>query len=104
MHCLILLLHRLLFIFLFVLYLFIALLLSGVSFILGVVKMISAIFGLPGSGKSLLLSFISFKAVQGKSINFHGLYLSTAKYARVYTNFPCEGAYKLDFDTLGHCE
>lgn len=66
--------------------------------------MISAIFGLPGSGKSLLLSYISFKAIQGKNINFHGLYLSTAKYARVYTNFPCEGAYKLDFDSLGHCE
>ncbi len=66
--------------------------------------MISAIFGLPGSGKSLLLSYIAFRAVSGKKINFHGLYLSTAKYDRVYTNFPCDGAYKLDFETLGKAD
>ena len=63
--------------------------------------MISAIFGLPGSGKSLCLSYIAYRAVNDKSINFHGFHLSSAKYARVYTNFPCEGAYKLDFETLG---
>lgn len=66
--------------------------------------MISAIFGLPGSGKSLCLSYIAYRAVNSKSINFHGFNLSTTKYARVYTNFPCEGAYKLDFETLGRAE
>lgn len=66
--------------------------------------MISAIFGLPGSGKSLCLSYIAYRAVNNKSINFHGFNLSTAKYARVYTNFPFEGAYKLDFETLGRAE
>ena len=66
--------------------------------------MISAIFGLPGSGKSLCLSYIAWRAVNGKSINFHGFHLSTAKYARVYTNFPFEGAYKLDFESLGKAE
>ena len=66
--------------------------------------MISAIFGLPGSGKSLTLSYIAYRAVNGKSINWHGLYLSTAKYARIYTNFPFEGAYKLDFETLGKAD
>lgn len=65
--------------------------------------MISLIFGLPGSGKSLLLSYIAYRAVNGKSINFHGFHLSTHKYARVYTNFPCKGAYQFDFDTLGKC-
>ena len=66
--------------------------------------MISAIFGLPGSGKSLCLSYIAWRAVNCKSINFHGFHLSTAKYARVYTNFPFEGAYKLDFESLGKAE
>ena len=63
--------------------------------------MISLLFGLPGSGKSLLLSYIAYRAVNGKSINFHGFNISTTKYERVYTNFPCEGAYKLDFDLFG---
>lgn len=70
--------------------------------------MISALFGLPGSGKSLLLSYMAHRAVTGKSLNFHGFNVSTTKYARVYTNFPFDGAYKLDFETLGkvhyeHC-
>ena len=63
--------------------------------------MISSIFGLPGSGKTLLLSYIASRAVEGKKINFHGLKLSTCSYDRVYTNFPFPGAYELVFDTLG---
>ena len=64
--------------------------------------MISLIMGLPGSGKSLLLSYIAFRAVNGKKINFHGFNISSFKsYDKVFTNFPCEGAYKLDFDRHG---
>lgn len=71
--------------------------------------MVSAVFGLPGAGKSLLLSWIGHRAIQGRSINVHGFSCGFFdKYARVYTNFPLEGAYKLDFDLLGiadynHC-
>lgn len=63
--------------------------------------MISLIFGLPGSGKSLLLSYIAYRAVNHKKINFRGFNISTTDYDRIYTNFPCEGAYKLDFDLFG---
>ena len=70
--------------------------------------MISLIMGLPGSGKSLLLSYIAYRAVIGKRINFHGFHISALsdygmkKYDYVFTNFPCEGAYSLDFDSLGY--
>ncbi len=64
--------------------------------------MISGIFGLPGSGKSLFLGMIAQRAVQGKNINFHGLSLgSRRKYDYVYTNFSCSGCYKLEYDKLG---
>lgn len=58
--------------------------------------------GLPGSGKSLLLSYIAHRAVNGKSINFHGFNISSfKKYDHIFTNFPAEGCFKLDFDRLG---
>lgn len=61
--------------------------------------MISGVFGLPGSGKSLFLGMIAQKAVQGKNINFHGLLLGSLRtYKYVYTNFSCKGCYKLDYD------
>lgn len=64
--------------------------------------MISGIFGLPGSGKSLFLGMIAQRAVQGKNINFHGLSLGSLKeYKYVYTNFSCDCCYKLDYDKLG---
>lgn len=64
--------------------------------------MISGIFGLPGSGKSLFLGMIARRAVQGKNINFHGLSLGSQRnYKYVYTNFSCEGCYKLEYDKLG---
>lgn len=73
--------------------------------------MISLLFGLPGSGKSLLLSYIAYRAVNKKKINFHGFHISTVgtlsgfkEYETVYTNFPCEGAYKLDFEQLGYVD
>lgn len=64
--------------------------------------MISGVFGLPGSGKSLFLGLIAQRAVEGKSINFKSLSLGTLRrYKYVYTNFFCKGCYKLDYDKLG---
>lgn len=68
--------------------------------------MITGIFGLPGVGKTLLASWIANRAVQGKSINKHGFTLAQfdKQYQRVYTNFPIQGAYMLDFETIGVCK
>lgn len=67
--------------------------------------MISAVFGLPGSGKSLLLGRTAKQALEGKPLHFGRYSLQSIpgmKYERVYTNFSFPGAYVLDFDTLGH--
>lgn len=67
--------------------------------------MVSCIIGLPGSGKSTLLSYLAFSAINGDNINKRCFHISTQKnYDHVFTNFPCSGAYKLDFDKLGHCK
>ena len=64
--------------------------------------MISAIIGLPGVGKSLLCSYLAHRFVEGKSLNFRGFNVQRdSKGDTLYTNFPCFGAYKLDFDKLG---
>lgn len=64
--------------------------------------MISGVFGLPGSGKSLFLGLIAHRAVNNKTINFRGLNLGSLKrYKYVYTNFFCKGCYKLDYNKLG---
>lgn len=66
--------------------------------------MISCIIGLPGSGKSTLLSYIAHRAANNKSVNFHGFHLQTTRYERVYTNFPSQGCFKLDFELLGKAD
>lgn len=68
--------------------------------------MITCIFGLCGSGKSLLLGKIASNAIAGKPINKGGLILEPRRmhYDRVYTNFLCPDAYKLDFDLLGFAD
>ena len=67
--------------------------------------MISEIFGLCGSGKSLLLGFLCQRAVNDKSVNFHGLQVSSNRhYNAVFTNFYCQGCYKLDFESLGFAD
>ena len=67
--------------------------------------MISGIFGLPGSGKSLLLGLLADRAVNHKSINYKTMTVGTVgKYDKVYTNFPFTGAYSLDFDKLGFAD
>lgn len=64
--------------------------------------MVSCFVGLPGSGKSTLLSYLSFLAIQGKKINRRGFHISSCdSYNHVFTNFPLNGAFKLDFDMLG---
>lgn len=65
--------------------------------------MVSGVFGLPGSGKSLLLGLIADRACRGKSINYKSLHIGTCRnYETIYTNFPFKGACKLDFERLGH--
>ena len=66
--------------------------------------MISGIIGLPGAGKSLLLSYLAHRAIKGKSLNFKNFNVQDFKYARVYTNFPFKGAYKLDLELLGKAD
>lgn len=67
--------------------------------------MVSAIIGLPGVGKSLLLGWIAHRYTARKNLNTRGLYISSRDgYEHLYTNFPHDGAYKFDFDTFGTCE
>lgn len=64
--------------------------------------MISGIFGLPGSGKTLYLSYLADRAVKGKNLNFKNQFYSMFRsYEKVYTTFPFSGAYQLDFELLG---
>ena len=51
---------------------------------------IYGIFGLPRSGKTTYLCKIAHKCIK--------------KGEKVYTNFPCKGALKLDFSTLGRVD
>lgn len=57
--------------------------------------MITCYFGLPGSGKTTILTKIAQKELKrigkGKS-----------KYKYVFTNFYCEGTYKLDYSSFGN--
>lgn len=56
--------------------------------------MITGYFGVPGCGKTTLLSSLAYREnnriVRGKS-----------KYKGVLTNFECEGCYKVDFTDIG---
>lgn len=64
--------------------------------------MVSGIFGLPGSGKSLFLGYLAHRAALGKNINSRSLVFQTQnKYDKVYTNFPCPGCYSFKYDELG---
>lgn len=64
--------------------------------------MISGVFGLPASGKSLYLSFLGDIALQGKSLNtpFH-TFGHFNHYDAVYSTTPIKGAYKLEYDDIG---
>lgn len=67
--------------------------------------MISIIYADIGTGKSCLMSYIAYRAINGKSINFKGLQFGKqSHYDYVYTNFPAYGCYKLEYDTLGEVD
>lgn len=65
--------------------------------------MIVGLFGLPGTGKTLLLSKIAHDCINGINPN---KYIFVKKHCKeckkVYTNFPVDGAFKLDFERLGY--
>lgn len=60
--------------------------------------MISGVFGLPATGKSIFISYCAYCASHGLKVPISGHF---DKYETVYTNFPCENCKKLDFDTIG---
>lgn len=57
--------------------------------------MITCYFGVPGVGKTTLLTKFARKEL--KRIRRH-----KSKYTKVYSNFYCEGCYKIDFDDLAN--
>lgn len=67
----------------------------------GVAYVISGVFGLPGSGKSMLLAGCADSALKKKPFRIGRNILHTGKYNHVLTNFPMLGCAQLDFDTLG---
>lgn len=56
--------------------------------------MISGYFGLPGSGKSTFLTMLAQKELRR-------IRRGRSKYKRVFTNFYCDGCYRLDYADLG---
>lgn len=63
--------------------------------------MISGIFGLPGSGKSVFLTKAALLALAGKPCRVGPHLLHTGQYDHVITNFPVDGCKKLDWELLG---
>lgn len=63
--------------------------------------MISGIFGLPGSGKSMLLAKAAWLALHGRPLIIGNNVLHDGKYSHIVTNFPLDGCAKLEFNKLG---
>lgn len=61
--------------------------------------MICGVFGLPGAGKTTFLTRCARRSMSGRR-PLPGV----AAHERVFTNFECAGAYKLDFENLGKME
>lgn len=57
--------------------------------------MIFEVFGLPRSGKTTFLTSLARRGASKRSVAPLG-----RSYERVYTNFPCDGCYRIDFDSL----
>lgn len=57
--------------------------------------MIYEVFGLPRSGKTTFLTSLARRGATKRSVAPLG-----RSYDKVYTNFPCEGCYRIDFDSL----
>lgn len=66
--------------------------------------MVSGVFGLPGSGKTVLLAKIASDALKGKATVIGGHVLQYGSYEHVLTNFYCEGCEKFTFSDLGHVD
>lgn len=56
---------------------------------------IYGVFGLPGAGKTTVLTCIAQRSIAGKG------FLDIPPHKTVFTNFECSGCFKLDFDMLG---
>ena len=67
--------------------------------------MISAFFGVPGSGKSMGLAWVARRALRkpNRPIYICGRYVASP-HPVIYSNFELSGAYKLDYGTLGKCK
>lgn len=57
--------------------------------------MIVGVFGLPGMGKTTFLTKLAYKCLHGRG------WMGFKHHDIVFTNFECQGCYKLDFSTLG---
>lgn len=57
--------------------------------------MVVGVFGLPGMGKTTMLTAAAQHSLNGRS------FLGLPAHDKVYTNFECPGCYRLDFDKLG---
>lgn len=66
--------------------------------------MVSMVFGLCGSGKSVFLAKCAKTALDGKALKIGGHYLHYGDYDHVLSNFYCEGCDRLDPDTLGKAD
>ncbi len=63
--------------------------------------MISGVFGLPGSGKSMLLTNAAYNALNHRPFRIGSNLVHDGRYEHVVTNFPLDGCDRLDFDALG---
>lgn len=63
--------------------------------------MISGVFGLPGSGKSMFLCHAAYNALKHKPFIVGGNILHNGDYDMIITNFPMDGCAQLNFDSLG---
>lgn len=64
--------------------------------------MITGMFGVPGCGKTTILSKIAQRDLKNMERSDVVLLLKKAKrYEHIYTNFECEGCEKIDFNDLG---
>lgn len=66
--------------------------------------MISGVFGLPGAGKTVLLSKMADKALRGKPMKIGSHFIHYGEYEHVLTNFYCEGCEKFEFTDLGRVD
>lgn len=67
----------------------------------GCSSLISGVFGLPGSGKSMFLAAAADSAIHHKKFVVGGNILHYGDYDSILTNFPFDGCGQFNFDFLG---